>query len=80
MNAAEERVNKLAAMQSNASNLEEDRRRRVAETMAEDERQRAADDKMRSDRGRFVSGLHQQAGSISLGDNLRRRGVVASGI
>ncbi|EOD44676.1 CBF1-interacting co-repressor CIR [Neofusicoccum parvum] len=70
---AEERARKLAAMQSSASTLEEDRKKRLAAIEAKEEEDRLADDKKRSERGRFVSGLHRQAqDNIDLGERLKR--------
>ncbi|KAH7057324.1 Pre-mRNA splicing factor-domain-containing protein [Macrophomina phaseolina] len=70
---AEERARKLAAMQSTAESLEEDRKKRLAAIEAKEEEERLADDKKRSERGRFVSGLHRQAQeNIGLGERLKR--------
>lgn len=70
---AEERARKLAAMQSSASTLEEDRKKRLAAIEAREEEERLADDKKRSEKGRFVSGLHRQAqDNIDLGERLKR--------
>ncbi|KAF3073264.1 Pre-mRNA-splicing factor CWC25 [Trichoderma lentiforme] len=72
---AEEQARKLAAMQSAASDLDQDREARLA---ALEERERAAresDDKARErggDRG-FVNGLHRKAMNM---DNRSRRGHV----
>jgi len=73
---AEDRAKRLAVMQSNASSVEEERKQRVVEANAREERNLQADDKLRSGKGRFVSGLHNQVGAIGLGDNLRRKGGV----
>ncbi|KAL1640578.1 RNA-splicing factor [Diplodia intermedia] len=70
---AEERARKLAAMQSSASSLEEDRKKRLAALEAREEEERLADDKRRSEKGRFVAGLHRQAeNNIGLGERLKR--------
>ncbi|KAF2091288.1 putative Pre-mRNA-splicing factor CWC25 [Saccharata proteae CBS 121410] len=67
------RRQKLAAMQSSADQLEEDRKKRLAAIEAREEAERIADDKRRSDKGRFVSGLHRQAqDTIGLGERLQR--------
>ncbi|KAK8185379.1 Pre-mRNA splicing factor-domain-containing protein [Phyllosticta capitalensis] len=67
------RARKLAAMQSSASQLEDDRKNRLAAIEAQEQREREEDDKRRSERGRFVSGLHRQAGEqIGLGERLKR--------
>jgi len=63
-------------MQTNASSVEDERKRRVEEANAREERERQADDRLRSEKGRFVSGLHRQAEDIGLGDTLRRKGAV----
>lgn len=73
-NAAEERARKLAAMQSNAAEVETERQQRIAETNAKEQRQKMEDDKARSEKGRFVLGLHRQSENIGLGDALGRRG------
>ncbi|OJD37328.1 pre-mrna-splicing factor cwc25 [Diplodia corticola] len=70
---SEERARKLAAMQSSASSLEEDRKKRLAAIEAREEEERLADDKKRSEKGRFVAGLHRQAqDNIGLGERLKR--------
>lgn len=72
--AAQERARKLAAMQSTASEVEEERKRRVEEIKAKEEAERQREDKSRTDKGRFVSDLHRQKESFGLGDSLRRQG------
>lgn len=69
-----ERARKLAAMQSAASELDEDRVKRLA---ALEERERAA--READDRGRqrggdrsFVNGLHRQAGKLDLAERMGR--------
>ena len=60
-------------MQSNASQLEKDRKDRLAEIAAKEEQDRQTDDKQRSEKGKFVAGLHKQVEkSIDLGERLRR--------
>jgi len=71
-----DKAKRLAAMQTNASSVEDERKRRVNEANAREERERQADDRLRSEKGRFVSGLHRQAEDIGLGDTLRRKGAV----
>lgn len=68
----QERQRKLAEMQSNANNLETDRRQRITEIDAQEEEQREADDKQRSDRGRFMSQVHKRVGEDSLDERIRR--------
>ncbi|KAK0932616.1 RNA-splicing factor [Friedmanniomyces endolithicus] len=62
----DDRAAKLAAMQSNASELESDRKVRLTETAAQETRQREEEDKKRSDQGRFVSGVRKQAEGVGL--------------
>jgi hypothetical protein len=59
-------------MQSNANDLESDRRHRITEIDAQEEEQREADDKQRSDRGRFMSQVHKRVGEDSLDERIRR--------
>lgn len=69
----EERAKKLAAMQANANDLEDDRKNRVAKIERREEEARAEEDRKRSDKGRFVSRLHRQVEStLDLGDRLKR--------
>lgn len=75
---AEEKARKLAAMQSNATQMDAERKRRLEEGQAEDERQRQLDDKTRSDQGRFISGVRGQTEKMGLGESLRRQGALAS--
>lgn len=71
----EERHRKLAAMQSAASELDDDRVKRLAALEEREQAIREADDKARSrngDRG-FVNGLHKQAaGKLDLGQRMGR--------
>lgn len=70
----EERQRKLAAMQSAASELDEDRVKRLAALEDREQSLRDADDKARQrggDRG-FVNGLHRQAGKMDLADRMGR--------
>ncbi|CAG7961711.1 unnamed protein product [Penicillium olsonii] len=68
----EERNRKLAAMQSNASEMEVDRRQRIAETSAKEQQQQEADDRQRSDRGRFMSDINKRVQEDSLDERIRR--------
>jgi hypothetical protein len=56
-----ERLAKLAAMQSNATELEADRKKRLAELEERDRIQKEEDDKKRSEKGKFVGQLRSQA-------------------
>ncbi|KAJ5242881.1 uncharacterized protein N7469_001208 [Penicillium citrinum] len=68
----EERQRKLAEMQSNANDMENDRLKRITEITAKEEEQREADDRQRSDRGRFMSQVHKRVGEDSLDERIRR--------
>ena len=68
-----ERAAKLAAMQSNATDLESDRQVRLAEIEVKEVKQREEDDKKRSERGRFVSGVRREAEGVDLGRRLQDR-------
>lgn len=71
------REKRLAAMQANATELEDERKTRLAGIEAEEARRREADDRKRSDRARFVGGLRDQAEDVDLGRRLQsRRGGV----
>ena len=74
-----ERAAKLAAMQSDAHAMDAQRKERLETLKAQDEADRERDDKVRSDSGRFVSGVRKQTAAMDLGDNLRRRGIAAGG-
>lgn len=67
-----ERLAKLAAMQSNATELEADRRKRLAELEERDRKQKEEDDKKRSEKGKFVGQLRSQA-DIGQGGGLGAR-------
>ncbi|CEJ59237.1 Putative Pre-mRNA-splicing factor cwc25 [Penicillium brasilianum] len=68
----EERLRKLAEMQSNASELEADRRQRISEIDAKEHKEKESDDKQRSDRGQFMSKVHQRVQEDSLDERIRR--------
>ena len=68
-----ERAAKLAAMQSNASELETDRKTRLAEIAANEAKQREEDDKKRSEKGRFVSDVRRNAEGVDLSRRLQDR-------
>jgi hypothetical protein len=75
------RATKLAAMQSNATALEEDRNKRLAEMEERDAREKAAEDQRREkDDGSFKSSLQRKAADAGLEARLRgRRSEVVSG-
>ncbi|KAI7528272.1 hypothetical protein KC331_g15825, partial [Hortaea werneckii] len=54
---SDDRAAKLAAMMSNASELESDRKTRLADIDSREAKQREEDDKKRSGQGRFISGI-----------------------
>ena len=65
-------------MQSNAGDMEQERRQRIAEISAYEAKQQEADERQRSDKGRFVSQLHRRAQEDSLDERIRRgRGGLA---
>ena len=67
-----ERAAKLAAMQSNATDLEIERKSRLAEIAEQEARQREEDDKKRSERGKFISGVRKEAEGVDAGRRLGR--------
>lgn len=69
-----ERAVKLAAMQSNASELESDRQTRLAAIAERESKQKEEDDRKRSDQGRFVSGVRKAAEGVDLGRRLQGKG------
>lgn len=69
-----ERDAKLAAMQSNASELETDRQTRLADIAAKEAIQREEDDRKRSEKGKFVSDVRRNAESVDLSRRLTGRG------
>lgn len=74
----EERARKLAAMQEAASELDQDRQRRLAEIEARERAELEADAQARMQDNRqgggraFVNGLHRKAGEMSLSDRIGR--------
>lgn len=72
---AEEKARRLAAMQSNATGMEEERRRRLAKAEEEERAEREKDEKLRSNKGKFVTGFTKQREAFDLGDSLRRSGA-----
>ncbi|KAI9819178.1 MAG: RNA-splicing factor [Pycnora praestabilis] len=66
------RRRKLAAMQNDATTLHEDRRKRVAEREELDSRE---DGERRAGGETFINTLHRQAGSLDLGERMRRSKV-----
>lgn len=68
-----ERARKLAAMQSNASDLEADRKSRLTALEEREARQREGDDRKRSDKGRFIGSVRKDAEGVDLGRRLADR-------
>jgi hypothetical protein len=66
-----EREKRLAAMQSNASELEGDRRTRLADLEARDAKQREEDDRKRSDKANFIGGIRKEAEGVDTGRRLQ---------
>jgi hypothetical protein len=66
-----EREKRLAAMQSNASELEGDRRARLADLDARDAKQREEDDRKRSDKANFIGGIRKEAEGVDTGRRLQ---------
>jgi hypothetical protein len=66
-----EREKRLAAMQSNASELEVDRRARLANLDARDAKQREEDDRKRSDKANFIGGIRKEAEGVDTGRRLQ---------
>ena len=71
---ADERAAKLAAMQENASSLDKDRERRIAELEKKEKVEKTRDETARAKSGndRFVSGLYRKVGEMDMGDRMRR--------
>ncbi|TPX07755.1 uncharacterized protein E0L32_010547 [Thyridium curvatum] len=75
--AEEERARKLAAMQDAASDLDQDRERRLADIEQRERAEREADEQARQkdskygDRA-FANGLHRKAGDMALADRIGR--------
>lgn len=73
-----ERQRKLAAMQQDATSLDQDREKRLAALAEQEKMDRDADERARtksskySDRADFVSGMHMKVGSMGLADRIGR--------
>lgn len=76
--AEEEKAKKLAAMMSNASKLDEDRVKRLAELAEREKGQFEADEAARTKaarlggKGEFLSGLNRKVGDLDLAERVRR--------
>ncbi|KAL8945425.1 MAG: hypothetical protein Q9211_000028, partial [Gyalolechia sp. 1 TL-2023] len=73
-----DRAAKLAAMQQNASELDQDRGKRIAAIAEREDAERKADETARArsarygGRGDFVQGLNRKAGDLDIGERMRR--------
>ncbi|KAL8845304.1 MAG: hypothetical protein Q9176_000474 [Flavoplaca citrina] len=71
-------LNRLAAMQTNATELDQDREKRIAAIAEKENEERKADAIARArsakydGRGDFVSGLNRKAGDLDIGERMRR--------
>lgn len=74
----DDRAAKLAAMQQNASELDQDREKRISAIAEQDDAERRADEAARArsakygGRGEFVHGVNRKAGDLDLGERMRR--------
>lgn len=68
-----ERAVKLAAMQSNATDLESNRKTRLADIETKEAKQLEEDDKKRSDKGRFIGGVRSQAEGVDASRRFQNR-------
>ena len=75
---SDDRAAKLAAMQQNASDLDQDRDRRIAAIAEREDEERKADEASRArsarygGKGDFVHGLNRKAGDLDIGERMRR--------
>lgn len=75
---ADERAARLAAMQQAASELDQDREKRIAAIEAREKVERDAEEAARSKaakyggKGDFVTGLNRKAGALDIGERMRR--------
>ncbi|KAK4609447.1 Pre-mRNA-splicing factor cwc25 [Fulvia fulva] len=65
-----ERARKLAAMQTNASDLEADRKARLTALEQQEAEQREEDDRKRSEKGKFIGSVRKEAENVDLGRRL----------
>ena len=78
MKKDDDREARLAAMQSAASELDEDRAKRITALDERDKAEREKEDAARAKsskyggKGDFVTGLHRKAGELSIGERMRR--------
>ncbi|KAL9006671.1 MAG: hypothetical protein Q9188_000545 [Gyalolechia gomerana] len=75
---SDDRAAKLAAMQQNASELDQDREKRIAAIAEREDAERKTDETARArsarygGRGDFVQGLNRKAGDLDIGERMRR--------
>lgn len=75
---ADERAAKIAAMQQAASELDQDREKRIAGIESREKVEREAEEAARSKaakyggKGDFVNGLNRKAGALDIGERMRR--------
>jgi hypothetical protein len=61
-------------MQSNASDLEADRKSRLADIAMLEAKQKEDDDRKRSDRAGFIGNMRKDAEDVDMGRRLQNRG------
>jgi hypothetical protein len=82
---SDDRAARLAAMQQDASELDQQRQQRLEEMAARDKANVERDDVARArnakygDRADFVNSFHKKAGGLSLGDRMGRNGITSIG-
>ena len=75
---SDDRAAKLAAMQTNATELDQDREKRIAAIAEKENRDKKADELARArsakygGRGEFVNGLNRKAGDLNIGERMKR--------
>ncbi|KAL8914180.1 MAG: hypothetical protein Q9171_001175 [Xanthocarpia ochracea] len=75
---SDDRAAKLAAMQTNANELDQDRKKRIAAIAEKENQDKKADELARArsakygGRGEFVNGLNRKAGDLNIGERMKR--------
>ncbi|KAL8862279.1 MAG: hypothetical protein Q9178_001288 [Gyalolechia marmorata] len=75
---SDDRAAKLAAMQTNATELDQDREKRIAAIAEKEDQDKKADELARArsakygGRGEFVNGLNRKAGDLNIGERMKR--------
>ncbi|OQO00707.1 hypothetical protein B0A48_13198 [Cryoendolithus antarcticus] len=72
---AAERDKRLAAMSSNAADLETERKDRLADLEAREAMQRNEDDRKRSEKARFIDGVRREAEGVDAGRRFKGKGA-----